>query len=56
VNLNELHAWNLSANDLRFLRMAQGSSGANVTLPSGITITDNAAWQRLLREAAGMND
>jgi hypothetical protein len=52
---NELHAWNLTANDLALLWIAQGSKGAGITMPSGIKIQQPATWERLLREAAEMN-
>jgi hypothetical protein len=51
----ELHAWDLAANDLGLLWIAQGSTGAGLTLPSGRVIPDEATWQRLLREAREMN-
>jgi hypothetical protein len=49
---DDLHAWNLTADDLQLLWIAQGSTGAGVTLPSGITVRNAATWERLLREAA----
>ena len=51
-----LHARDLTANDLALLWAARGSKGAGMTMPSGRVVPDEATWQRLLREAAELND
>jgi hypothetical protein len=41
----------LSRSDINLLRVAGGSKGAGLRLPSGIVIPDEDTWQCLLLEA-----
>jgi hypothetical protein len=41
----------LSQSDINLLRVAGGSAGAGLHLPSGIVIPDEDTWQCLLLEA-----